>query len=72
MHSGRSIVEVVERLQSNTSESTFEIVLRRSHVLEDALRKMERIVFDPRKKLSVSYAQLSYLFCLSNIGGVCR
>ena len=42
----------------NTS-SDFDMVVRRSHVLRDALRRMDKASFDPRKKLNVRIAALS-------------
>ena len=44
---------MINSLQLKTDESAFEMVVRRSHVLDDALRRMEKITYDPKKKLKV-------------------
>lgn len=50
----RTIIELVKQLQRNIcDDSPFEMVVRRSNVLTDALRRMERITFDPKKHLIV-------------------
>ena len=36
------------------TNSDFDMVVRRSHVLSDALRRMDKASFDPRKRLNVS------------------
>ena len=41
------------------TSSDFDMVVRRSHVLRDALRRMDKASFDPRKKLNVRIAALS-------------
>lgn len=47
----RTPVELVKHLQLNVSKiATFEMVVRTSNVLNDALRRME---IDPKKKLNV-------------------
>ncbi len=46
------MVGVIEQLQLKTEETVFEMVVR-SHLLNDALRRMERITFDPRKTMKV-------------------
>ena len=35
-------------------DDPFEMVVRRDHVLADALRRLDRLSFDPRKKIHVS------------------
>ncbi len=35
----------------------FEMVVRRGHVLSDALRRMERLAFDPSKPIKVMFIQ---------------
>ena len=45
---------MIEHLQHDqTIDDTFEMVVRRSHILADALRKMQKLLFDPRKRLDV-------------------
>ena len=34
-------------------DSEFDMVVHRSHVLRDALRRMDKATFDPRKRLNV-------------------
>ena len=41
-------------------EETFDLVIRRSHVLNDAFRKIDKVSFDPRKRLNVTYASHDY------------
>ena len=35
--------------------SEFDMVVRRSHMLRDALQRMQKVSFDPRKKLNVIF-----------------
>ena len=49
----RSIVDIVESLQQNITDVIFEMVVRRSNVLSDTLRIMEKASFDPTKRLMV-------------------
>lgn len=44
---------VITAQKKINKDSTFEMVVRRSNVLSDALRRMEKESFDPRKKLKV-------------------
>ena len=54
---------MVEMLQKEVDEnSTFEMVVRRSHILSDTLRRMEKVTFDPRKKLNVCVYWYIYLY----------
>ena len=50
----RSVGDVVRHLCTNLCEESFDMVVRRSRILADALRRMERLTFDPKKKLNVS------------------
>ena len=44
----------------------FDMVVRRSAVLDDALRRMQNITFDPRRKLNVRIARgWCRIFCWS-------
>ena len=50
----RVLSDLVERIQKEIDEnSIFEMVVRRLHILGDVLCQMEKITFDPRKKLHV-------------------
>ena len=50
----RSVGDVIKNLQCEVSkDSTFEMVVRRGKVLSDALRRMERLTFEPNKQLKV-------------------
>ena len=54
--------------------SIFEFVIRRSNVLEDALRRMQKSSFDPLKKLHVKLCIDTYLhaaYLVNFAGGVC-
>ena len=52
---GRTTVELIKHLQLNVSHNaTFDMVVRRSNVVTDALRRMERATFNPQNKLHVS------------------
>ena len=44
-------------------DSEFDMVVRRSHVLRDALRRMDKATFDPRKRLNVSIPCTYYYHC---------
>ena len=55
----RTIAELITHLQRNVPDNaTFEMVVRRSHVLADALRRMERKTFTPLTKLKVRLRHL--------------
>ena len=50
----RNTADVVKRLRSEISKnSQFDMIVRRSHVLADAQRRMDRMMFDPKKQLNV-------------------
>ena len=50
-----NVGDIVKRLrQQILCDQSFDMVVRRSRVLSDALRRLQRITFDPKKKLSVS------------------
>jgi len=50
----RSIQEIVLKLQENIdNESQFEMVIRRSDVLQDSLNHIDGSSFDPTKKINV-------------------
>ena len=51
----RSIVELIKHLQQNVHDVSFDMVVRRSNILSDALRRMERATFDPKHMLNVSF-----------------
>ena len=52
----RTLKDIVEKLQYGIDvDSEFDMVVRRSHVLRDALQRMQKVSFDPRKKLNVIY-----------------
>ena len=50
----------------------FDMVVRRSNILSDALRRMERVTFDPTHMLNVSvYAH--YITCFGcSVTGLCN
>ena len=51
----RTLKDVVEMMKLKIdTNSDFDMVVRRSHVLSDALRRMDKASFDPRKRLNVS------------------
>ena len=49
----RSIEQIVEQLGRQINEETFEMVVSRSTVLDNALRRLIKPTFDPKKKLKV-------------------
>ena len=50
----RTIADLVKSLEKAVHQSSqFDLIVRRSHVLSDALLQMDKASFDPRKKLSV-------------------
>jgi hypothetical protein len=51
----RSIVELIKHLQQNVHDVSFDMVVRRSNILSDALRRMERATFDPKHMLNVVF-----------------
>lgn len=52
----RTLKDIVEKLQCEIDiNSEFDMVVRRSHVLRDALQRMQKVSFDPRKKLNVMH-----------------
>ena len=55
--SHRNISDVIKSLRRNlkAKEFTFEMVVRRGDILSDALRRMERLAFDPNKPIKVLY-----------------
>ena len=57
MHALKGLSEVIEKMRKEVNErSVFEFVIRRSNILEDALRRMQKSSFDPLKKLHVCIA----------------
>ena len=56
--SHRNIGDVIRRLRTRKSlkangDFVFEMVVRRGDILSDALRRMERLAFDPNKPMKV-------------------
>ena len=50
----RTIADVVTNLQTKGAKyPSFDMVVRRSNILTDALRRMERLSFNPEKELNV-------------------
>ena len=45
--------DVIKVLRKGIDNDSFDMIIRRSNVLSDALRRMERLLFDPQKKLNV-------------------
>lgn len=57
-----TIADVVKRLMSGVDEdNVFDMVIRRSHILSDALRRMTKQSFDPSKKIKVYYCGKSVI-----------
>ena len=55
-----SLQDVVKGLQSRLSSETFTMVVRRDHVLCDALKRMSRKNFSPMKSIKVIIQSLSH------------
>lgn len=61
--------ELQKRVKKN---APFDMVVRRAHVLEDALRRANRASFDPSRKIVVSFLlySLSYIVLCSMLHAV--
>ncbi len=52
----RTTADIVQSLSDNVDDGCqFDMVIRRSHVLSDALRRMNKASFDPRKRINVRF-----------------
>ena len=61
----RDIADVVAYLSDRIIENcVYDMVVRRSHVLSDALRRVDRAAFDPRKRLNVQFTGIIIIHCL--------
>ena len=49
------IGDVINALKPNLCDDTFGFVVRRDHVLNDALVQMDRLAYSPYKKIDVCY-----------------
>ena len=49
----RSLADIVKGLSRNLSTETYDMVVRRSHVLQDGLRRAGRDHFNPSKRIKV-------------------
>ena len=59
----RTIVDVIEELSKNIlKKNTFDMVVRRSHILTDALHRMESATFDPTSQLNVCYVKINGVY----------
>ena len=50
----KTITDVARYLSTDIIENPFDLAVKRSNVLSDAPRKMNRAAFDPRRHLNVS------------------
>ena len=50
----QNLADLVERARENMSDVCTDLVVRREHVLEDALRTVKRFSFDANSDLQVS------------------
>jgi hypothetical protein len=51
----RSLVDVVKHLRKDVKELEFDMVVRRSHVLVDAVNRTRKLAFDPSNRLTVEF-----------------
>ncbi len=58
----RTVAEIIQNLYANVTLIISEVVVRKSNVLTDALRRLDRKTFDPRNMLNVQTFQLVIFF----------
>ena len=56
------MAEYIQRLSSVTSEETFVLRVRRTHVLVDTLQEMNKSEFSPYKTLFVSFTTIMHSY----------
>lgn len=65
IHTFRTLADVVKSLTTNLSLETYDMVIRRGHVLEDALKRAGRALFNASKRIKVSTVVSLYV-CYQN------
>ena len=56
----RSVADIVQRLAGSLSTETYDMVVRRGHVLQDGLKRARRDQFSPSKRIKVTVTK----FCI--------
>ena len=63
----KSVAEVVKTLASGVSAGKCSMVIRRGHVLEDALKQARKASFDPSMNVEVSTLSNRAIVCVNNL-----
>ena len=56
----RSVADILQRLAGSLSTETYDMVVRRGHVLQDGLKRARRDQFSPSKRIKVTVTK----FCI--------